>query len=108
MNEHCQSVILNLLTFAWVQIHVNELQLATQMAMRKLQDGQVAAHSHPRWHEAFVREMDTVEALQEKYERDRQVVFFEPIARSGSKLPEEKRLVTALPYQPEKILVQPF
>ena len=76
--------------------------------MRKLQDGLVAAQSDARWKETFLREMDAVEALQEKYERDRQVVFFEPIARSVSKLPDEKRLVSVLKYEPANAVVQPF
>lgn len=78
---------------------VQHLQEARRLAQESCQIAQGTLH----WQQAFQHQVDLINQQLLVYDRERQVVYFQAIARHCSQLPQGKVLVRVIQFEPLKL-----
>lgn len=74
-----------------------------QEARRLAQESCEVAQGNSHWQQAFQQQIDVINQQLLVYDRERQVVYFQAIARHGSQLPQGKVLVRVMDFEPLKL-----
>lgn len=71
-----------------------------QEAARLSQESCQVAQGNDAWQQGFLQELQTIQKQNLVLDRERQVVYFQPIAKQCSPLPTGKVIATPIKFEP--------
>lgn len=74
-----------------------------QEARRLAQESYQVAQGNTHWQQAFQHQVELINSQLLVYDRERQVVYFQAIARHCSQLPQGRVLVRVIEFEPLKL-----
>lgn len=72
----------------------------SQEAARLVQESCQVAQGNTCWQQGFQQQLQAIQQQTSILDRERQVVYFQPIAKQTSKLPQSKIIGTATRFEP--------